>query len=222
MCFLKKNHSRAILTFLSFFVLPFLCASCADSEADVISATSTVVFDYDSADASPSVRLAVFLQVTNEVQRTDHFEVSNAASGYTWSVSNPGIFTGMNRSYAYSLNLNAPEGADIPKGDYSVTYYDAAGNEDSVRFSVNYDDALLSSTTETCKDYLKNPVENLAIYDDANELLFMGKEKRSWKNNAAILKDYRIAQTKRVCYVTPGNALICILPAESLKETEEN
>ena len=217
MCFLKKNHSRAILTLVSLFMLSFLCASCADSEADVISATSTVVFDYDSADASPSVRLAVFLQVTNAVQRTESFSVSHAQTGYSWNVTKPEIFTGLNKSYAFSLNLNAPEGETIPTGEYAVTYYDATGGDDEIKFSVNYKKELLSVTAEKCRDFITNPTENIAIYDETGELLFMGKAKNNWKNNEAILKDYKLASTKRTCYVSPGNAVICLLPEEKLK-----
>ena len=216
----KRPFLSVIFASISAFSLLFV--SCADSEADVISASATMVFDFADAESVPSSRLAVFFQVTNEVQRTERFSVSNAGSGYTWDVTNPGIFTGMNKNYAYALNLSAPDGEPIPVGEYTVRYYDAAGNDDTMQFTVNYDEGLLTATVENCKDFLKSSTENIAIYDEENELLFMGKEKKSWKTNSAILKEYRIAQTKRTCYVTPGNTIICILPAENLKETEEN
>ena len=205
---------------------PFFCAallfsfsffSCADSEPDVVTASGTAVFDFSDDEVSPSARLAVFVQVASDVQRADRFTISNADSGYSWAVAKPGVFTGLNKSYAYSLNLNAPEGESIPLGDYTVVYEDAAGSDDSIRFSVNYNKALLSATASSCKSLLSNATENVAVYDETGELLFMGKPKNAWKTNEAILKDYKLAATKRICYVTPGNAIICMMPAENLK-----
>ena len=204
---------------LCVFTLVFSLAlfSCSESEADVVSASGTMVFDFKDTESAPSVRLAVFLQVTNEVQRTDNFTVSHEQSGYSWNVSNPKIFTGLNKNYAFSLNLNAPEGEAIPAGSYSVVYYDAAGNEDTMQFVVNYNSELLSADAENCRTFLENATENVAVYDETGELLFMGKAKNSWKTNEAILKDYRLAETKRICYVTPGNTIICMMPEEKLK-----
>ncbi|MBQ8680512.1 MAG: hypothetical protein IJ530_12235 [Treponema sp.] len=195
----------------------FSLFSCAESEADVVSASATAVFDYSDSESLPSVRLAVFVQVTSDIQRADNFTISNTESGYTWSVAKPGIFTGLNKSYAYSLNLNVPEGDSFPTGEYMLLYKDAAGSEDSIRFSVNYDKELLSANSTACKKILSNVTENVAVYDASGELLFMGKAKSSWKNNDAILRDYKLARTKRICYVAPGNSIICMMPAEKLK-----
>lgn len=209
----SKFRSRLFLTL--FFSLVFF--SCADNEADVVSATGTMIFDFKDEESSPESRLAVFLQVTNDVQRTDNFTISHEKSGYLWNIAKPGIFTGLNKKYAFSLNLTAPLGSKIPQGAYSVKYFDAAGKDDETVFSVNYDEKLLKSNAKDFKELLTNPQENVAVYDDSGELLFMGKAKNNWKTNADILKDYRIAWTKRICYVTPGNTIICMMPEEKLK-----
>lgn len=200
---------------LTAFVFSFF--SCSDSEADVVSASATTIFDYSDNESAPSARLAVFFQLANEAQRSESFTVSHAESGYSWIVSKPGVFTGMNKNYAYSINLKAPEGAELPVGPYSVTYYDAAGNEDKANFYVNYNKSLLTSNVENFKEFLTNPSENVAVYDDSGELLFMGKTKSAWKTNKDILRDYKLAETKRICYVTPGNMIICMMPSEKLK-----
>ena len=201
-------------------VFSFSLFSCSDSEADVVSASGTAVFDYKDKESAPNLRLAVFFQVANEAQRTDSFTVSNEESGYTWEVTNPGIFTGLNREYAYSINLNPPEGKEIPVGTYSVVYYDAAESKDEAKFSVNYKKELVSSTVENFMEFLQNPNENIAVYDGSGELLYMGKAKSTWTNNYDILRDYKLAETKRICYVTPGNTVICLMPEEKLKESE--
>ena len=126
----------------------------------------------------------------------------------------------MNKNYAYSVNLNAPEGESIPTGSYSVIYSDAAGNQDESKFSVNYKKELLTSNVENFKDFIPNSNENIAIYDDTGELLYMGKAKSAWKTNNMILRDYKLAETKRICFVTPGNTVVCMMPPEKLK-TEE-
>ncbi|MBR1721953.1 MAG: hypothetical protein IJ727_05660 [Treponema sp.] len=203
------------------FFAAFSFFSCSDSEADVVSVSSTLVLDFNDNDSNPQVRLAVFFQLANEAQRSEHFVVTHEESGYSWTVSNPGIFSGLNKNYAYSTNLSVPEGEDFPTGAYSVIYYDAAGNEDEARFSVNYDKEILKSTVDTFRDFLSNSNQNVAVYDEDGELLFMGKAKSSWKTNAAILKDYRLAEIKRVCYVTPGNAIVCMMPSENLRESPD-
>lgn len=212
---------RTVLFTLCLSFLAFSFFSCSDSEADVVSVQATAVFDFEANDKPPVSRLAVFLQVTNAIQRTDSFAVSHGESGYSWLVSKPGIFTGMNKSYAYSVNLKPPESEAIPTGAYSVTYYDAAGKEDSMNFAVNYDSGLLQATPENFRDYLPNAAENVAIYDEEGELLFMGKTKNSWKTPADIQKDYKLAFLKRTCYVTAGNSVICLMPGEVLKESEK-
>lgn len=218
----RKTVLCPLLGFAVFCFFPLFLFSCSESEADVVSASGTAVFDFADSESAPSMRLAVFLQVTNEVQRTESFTVSHAESGYSWTVAKPGIFTGMNKSYAYSANLTAPEGKAIPEGAYSAIYYDAAGNQDEAPFSLSYKKELLDARSENCKELLPGATENIAIYDDAGELLFMGKAKASWKTNEAILKDYKLAVTKRICYVTAGNTVICLMPSENLKESEEN
>ena len=202
--------------FLIFSIFSFF--SCSDSEADVVSVSATAIFDYSEKESVPAQRLAVFFQLANQAQRTESFTVTNDNSGYAWIVSNPGIFTGMNKSYTYSVNLNPPEGKEIPTGIYTVEYYDAAENKDEAKFTVYYNKELLKSTTENFKDFLPNPNENIAIYDESGELLFMGRAKASWKSNADILRDFKLAESKRICYVTPGNTVICFMPEEKLKE----
>ena len=212
---------RAAFSVFCATILLFSVISCSDSETDVLSASATAVFDFEDSESHPKARLAVFFQLGNEAQRSESFTVSNEESGYSWIVSKPGIFTGMNKSYAYSINLSPPEGKEIPVGSYTVTYYDAAENSDEAKFSVNYNKGLLSATSENFREFLPNANENIAIYDDSGELLFMGKEKSSWKTNSGILKDYKLAFSKRLCYVTPGNTVICLMPTENLKETEK-
>ena len=202
-------------------ILALFTISCSETEADVVSTSVSTVFDFADKESNPSVRLAIFLQVTNEVQRTESFTVSHEESGYSWTVAKPGIFSGLNKNYAYSANLKAPEGAEIPTGLYSVTYTDAAGNQDEIKFSVNYKKELLTSNSETFREFLPNSNENIALYDDSGELLYMGKAKKTWTTNAAILKDYKLADTKRICYVSGGNSVVCMMPEEKLK-TEEN
>ena len=209
---------RRLIICLIFSALFFSFFSCSDTEADVSSAFGTAVFDFKDNESAPELRLAVFLQLSSEAQRTDSFTVSNEESGYSWEVSNPGIFNGINREYAYSINLNPPHDGEIPQGSYSVTYYDAAEGKDEARFSVNYKKELVTSTAQTFLEFLQNPNENIAIYDSSGELLFMGKAKPAWKENGEILRDYKLAESKRICYVTPGNAVICLMPEEKLRE----
>lgn len=206
---------------LSAIIVPslfFLFFSCADGASGALSATGTVVFDFKDAESAPVQRLAVFVQLDGDVRRCGGLTVSNAGSGLSWAVSKPEIFTGQNRGYACSLNLGAPYDEPIPDGKYAVMYTDASGDEDIVDFSVAYDKALLSSTSGTCRDFVPEASENVAIYDGAGVLLFMGRPRASWGTSEDVLRDYKLAQTKRVCYLGSENTVICLMPPESLRD----
>lgn len=204
-----------------FLLVPFLLCSCADSDADVISVTASVVFDYGTEKSAPVSRLAVFSAVSSDARRADSFTVTNKKSGYVWTVWNPSVFKGDSREYACAAALSAPYGETIPAGEYEIVYYDAAGEEDAMRFFVDYDEHIPESSADELKDVLKGSSEYVAVYDSEGELLYMGRPKASWIDNSAILREYRIGDTKRICYVTPGNGVVCMLPPEKLRNEEE-
>lgn len=192
----------------------FLFFSCAVDDAEISNASTSLILEYSDEKNPPSVRLAVFVQTKNAVQRTDSFSAENLDSGYVWNVSSPKMFETNGNQYAYSTALKAPDGENIPKGSYKIVYYDAAGNSSEFIVQLNYDDSLLEKKSSEIQDVIPSKVENLAVYDDMNELIYFGKRKSNWTSNRAIQNEYKVASSSRVCFSTPSNSVICFMPEE--------
>ncbi|MDY2843020.1 MAG: hypothetical protein SOT81_03430 [Treponema sp.] len=203
--------SALILSCISLF-------SCAVDEAEISTASGSLILDYENDESVPDSRLAVFIQTKNSVQRTDSFSAENLDSGYIWNVPSPSLFETDTRQFAYSTNLKAPDGENIPKGIYKIVYNDAAGNSDEFSLKIDYDDKLLEQKASEIAGLISGKTENLAVYDEADELIYFGRRKSGWTSNAAILNEYKIASYTRVCYSTPSNSVICFMPAVFLRE----
>lgn len=199
------------------FLFIFSLFSCAVDEAEISSASLSLLLEYSSGENFPDARLAVFIQTKNSVQRTESFSVENLNSSFIWNVGKPGIFESGGKQYAYSTFLKAPDGENIPKGDYKIVYNDAAGNSSEFTVQMNYDENLLKKKSSEIESSIPEKVENVALYDDMNELIYFGKNKSGWTSNEAILKEYKSAVSKRICYSTPSNSVICFMPEIPLK-----
>ena len=118
--------------------------------------------------------------------------------------------------------LLAAEGQSVKNGEYEVLYVDAAGNEALERFTVKYSEKILTSRPE---DERKNAGVNLSeilvLFDKDMNMLFYATPKRTWRNNASILKDYSRAVYKRRILTDSSGSLIIKFPLESLKEKQE-
>ncbi len=201
----------------------FLCLSCSNANPDITTVTGSVIFDYADSESAPSVRMAVFAQNTSEVQRVDLIEARHSETNLVWRVSQPRIFTGSSKNFAGYTNLLPREGQNIPQGKYEFLYVDAAGNEDTGTFTIEYSEDLLTSTSGQVKGIIHRPLtENLAIYDETGTLIFFNKKKKNWKNNNDISHALRNAYTVRQCLFTADQKIICLMPPQSLKDSSQD
>lgn len=210
---LSHFFKKTFFLIFSFVVLP-LFFSCAVDDAEISTASASLILEYSDEENPPETRLAVFVQTKNAVQRTDSFSAENLDSGYVWTVSSPEMFESNGKQYAYSTRLKAPDGEKIPKGSYKIVYYDAAGNSSEFVVQLSYDDSLLEKKSSEIQNSINGRIENLAVYDEMNELVFFGKRKNSWTSNRAIQNEYKIAASSRVCFSSPSNSVICFMPEE--------
>lgn len=203
----------------AFFVLSlFFFFSCAQDEAEISSASAGLVLDYADNESLPSSRLAVFIQTKNAVQRSESFSAENTELSYVWNVNSPLMFESNGRQYAYNDMMKAPEGEKIPCGKYRIIYNDAGGNSCEYEVQLSYDEALLEKKAGEAEDYIQGKIENLALYDEAGELIYFGKKKSSWNSPSAIQNEYKVAFSMRVCFSNPSNSVICFMPEEFFNE----
>lgn len=213
---------RAALKALCIAALSLLCFACANSDPEIVSVTGTVVFDFADEKSAPKTRLAFFMQTDTEVQRADFIEAVHRESGMRWTVESPRLISGSDKHWAGYTNLQPGAGDEIFTGVYDCFYYDAAGNEVSSTFAIEYPAALLTATAENANDCFESSVvEYIALYTESGELSFFNKRRNSWRKNSDIVKDYRDAYTMRRCLVANNNGIVCLLPPEALLEKKE-
>ena len=105
----------------------------------------------------------------------------------------------------------------IPAGEYVLTYFDMAGDEDEISFYVDYPENILNLKSEDFPDGLDYSEKKSAVYTKDGVLLYYGKEKKEWKNRNAILADYKNAGFIRTCYTLKNDSVICLMPPENLE-----
>ncbi len=208
----KKFFFTGLCLFSLFFF------GCAQNETSITSVSATLVFDYEKSGSIPSQRLCVFVRSANEVQRVERLVISNEEANLTWTVEKPSFFFGNGIHYAYCNNLRPPHEKNIPEGKYSIRYVDSAGNEDESHFTIRYNSDIIAPPPEekSIARLLNGAVYSLALYDEDGELLFLGKRKNTWSDDAKILKDYRIASFKRNMYSSADYSVLCIFPKEKI------
>ena len=200
------------------YALLVLLAACANSSPEIVSVTGTVVFDFAAEERAPVTRLAFFMQTDSAVQRADSIEAVHRESGMRWRVAEPRLISGADKQWAGYTNLQPAFGDDILMGAYDCFYCDAAGNEVNSSFTIDYPRELLTATPETAQSCMPVPTtEYVALYTESGELMFFNKRRSSWRENAAIAKDYPDAFTMRRCLVAANDSIVCLLPSETLK-----
>ena len=223
---LKLKNNCFSLIFGLCLLMEFLCfSSCSQSASDILSVKATAVFEYKDEKSLPESSLSVFVQSEGEAQRADFLKVTRidgTEEDYSWTVLYPVTFVETDKNWVGYPVLLAAEGQSVKNGEYEVLYVDAAGNEALERFTVKYSEKILTSRPE---DVRKNAGVNLSeiliLFDKDMNMLFYATPKRTWRNNASILKDYSRAVYKRRILTDSSGSLIIKFPLESLKENQE-
>ncbi len=101
-------------------------------------------------------------------------------------------------------------------------YTDAAGEEAESAFTVAYAEKLFGTKADGVASLMTGATEDsLALYDKNDVLIYFGKRKNGWNDNADILRDYGTAYYVRHCIAADGNRVVCLLPAEYLLAQDE-
>ena len=202
----------------AFCILFFSCS--ASDETSIAATNASLVFDY-SQNKTPDVYLSVFVQTENEAQRSDSLKISDRQNNLSWTVTKPVLISNDKKKWAGYPLLKATDGKKIENGEYEILYTDAAGNEASSVFSVDYDSALLETEFELVRNVVSSALSQITIiYDKNMNMLFYGTAKKSWKNNSLIIRDYSRAVFKRTVLTSVTGNLVFKSPLENLVETK--
>lgn len=211
---------RKIFVIIAFLSVIF--TSCDSEDSEIVSTTASAVFDFKNEKDAPSAHLSFFVQINNELQRSEFMEIKKNDSSYVWRIVKPQLISNDNKKWAGSSNIVYPDGQNIENGTFTIMYQDAAGNEVFKDAKIEFDKKLLKCTAKDCKKLINSGVvENYALYDDAKNLIFFGRKKSAWNENADILKEYGSCKELRVCYSTVNNSIICLMPAEKVEKVKK-
>lgn len=205
----KLSLFAAILT----AVVLCICVSCSDSTPELSSATGYVIFDYDSMESYPSMRLAAFVQTVSEVRRVEKISVFNRKNRLEWTRESPVVFSDEKSQWTGYTDFVCAKGISIPLGLYDFTYCDGEGRTEQTVFSIYYDE---KNAAITAKEFLdkkpSNVIEKIALYSEQGMLLYFGDKKASWKDDALIFKTNGQSSYYRTCYKISGDNSIFMMP----------
>lgn len=204
-------------TALFVFIFSVLFFSCSQDSAQIASAESSVIFDYSQN--PPDMRLSVFVNSESDVRLASKIKIVNKNSGLEWNCDELVKFEDKNKnSWTGCANIVAAFGMKIPAGEYVLTYFDMAGDEDKILFSIDYPENVLALKSEDFPDGFDYSEKKSAIYTKDGVLLYYGEEKKEWENRNTVLVDYKDAGVIRTCYTLKNDSVICLMPPENLEQ----
>lgn len=209
------------------FSLCALClwlSSCSDSEPEISSVKSYVIFDYASENALPEVRLAVFSEISEDVRRAEVVSVKCLTNNYEWNCTEPVLFSDTKKQWAGYTKLLVPKGALIPQGAYSFVYYDAGEKSASIPFFVNYDEDAVKLKASQILEHLgedKKPL--IEVYSAKGSVLYYGMLKNGWADDKKIFSSDRTYESfRRIYTVSSGNVMYVMPPVYRNEKSGEN
>lgn len=204
-------------TALFVFIFSVLFFSCSQDSVQIASAESSVIFDYSQN--PPDMRLSVFVNSESDVRLASKIKIVNKNSGLEWNCDELVKFEDKNKnSWTGCANIVAAFGMKIPAGEYVLTYFDMAGDEDEILFSIDYPENVLTLKSEDFPDGFDYSEKKSAIYTKDGVLLYYGEEKKEWENRNTVLVDYKDAGFIRTCYTLKNDSVICLMPPENLEQ----
>lgn len=210
------------LLFVYFCFLP-VAFSCRQNDAEVLSASGSLVFDYDDYESFPSVRLSVFVNTKNEAQRTQSIRINSSDENFFWMIDNPVLIKGNEKNWSGYANLVLAENLKFSNGKYTVKYTDAQGNEDEAAFILSFNTDLYSSKPSEIKSLVKSTLSSTyVIYDKDMTVLYSGNKKNTWKSAVNVLRDYNKAFYIRKTMSNTSGSLLFLLPVKEISQTSDD
>lgn len=206
----KENLAFSIL----FLLLIFIMSCSTDTDIKVSGVDSFVVFDYESEDSLPLMRLSVFAETSSDVHRVERIKILSRETDYEWTVYEPVIIEAESRQWAGTCDFVCPEEIDFPSGFYTLTYTDSGDNEIETAFSISYPSDLMRKTAREVDAFLDGDVrENIALYDENDILIYYGVYKDSWKDDARLFAENNECMYYRRCLSVRASSAFCLMPS---------
>ncbi len=220
----KKNYLYFFL-----FVVFLLFSSCADTTPSILSVNAFVVYEYKDTKSKPIERLSVFVQPATEAERFKEMTVESLETGYIWKIQDAQIMSTGKRSFVGNSSLLPYWDEKIPTGDYRVVYTDCASRQaervftirekksltDNPISSLNYNDVL---SKKQAKDFV---FDRVVLYDENNEIIYYGGNKRDFNKIEQIRSKYPDARKMCTARITSDSMYAIVFAPVELPEYKE-
>lgn len=223
---IEKMYLKKIGFFLFSLFFIFICFSCADTTPAIISVHSTLVYEFEKENEDPVLRLSVFVSPDTEAARLSYIEIEHEETGLVWKITEPTIIKSGKKEYAGCTNLAPVTGETFPIGKYLLKYTDLASRSAEKTFYIksvasiektpltaaNYKDV---ANKKICKEFI---FDRVILYDENNQLVYYGGQKKEFSKLEEIRKNYVDARTMRRYRMLSDNSCGILLAPIAIPE----
>lgn len=212
-----------------FLLFPFFLFlfSCSQNLPELNTVAGTVIYDFESEESTPDLRLGVFVDVSSDAHRAEFLKIVCFQNDFEWECNKPEKVSNGKKQYVGYANFVMPGKDSFPQGKYTVYYTDANGNEESCIMNISYSTEILQMTPAETAEHLKtlHAVENLAVFDEEAVLIFYGEKSDELQNIESVWRRYPAADSARTVWTRNSGREMCIFPVvykNGKKVIEEN
>lgn len=200
-----------------FSIISILFLSCSNSIPLLDQTKTGILYEYDENTKTPTVRLAVYVNLQSSPLRIDNLQLQYLKDGLTWKIDHMQTIYDSSTKLTWigSSNLVAPLGERIKAGRYILTYTDITGRVAKTSIQV-------PPYTSPDKINRENfTTEYQAVFDARGNLLYYGSPQQntnyqSWQNN------YPGASLTRKIFVHKNNYTLILDPIKLLQSNEDS
>ena len=197
---------------LFIFALAIFLSSCSHSDVKVSYVKAFTVLDYREPDKPPEIRLAVFVETSNGVNRAECIKIRSIAADYEWIANKLLKISNSDSQWASCVNFVCPNNAIIPEGSYELNFMDAQNKEEKTSFSIFYPENIELKNASALEDSVSgNFVEYTAGYDK-NGLMLRYEGGQDRKDMSAIFSETQDVLYCRRCLELTQGTVYCLMP----------
>lgn len=196
-----------------FIIGCFIFTACPSPQPSFDDVRTAVIYDYESMEKAPVMRMAVFVRLHAQSQTNGTLTLTS--DGYTWKIEKPSRVFDADNNYVWigSANIACAPGTEFAGGEYRLLYTDKASMKAETSFFVQKMQPVKNVKLDAYK------TERLAVFDAEGFLLGYNIEKEPIARSEIAEKYPGAFYTRRIL-IAPDGQSIAALPSVPLTEED--
>lgn len=216
----KNIFFSGALRLTSVFIICFctlFCLSCSNNVPQVHNAKLNIIFDYDSMESLPNVRMGIFVEATSNPRRFEKITVAPKGKDYSWEVTDLLLAESHEQKYSGAVNLVMPKDEQFPTGEYQIEYIQSDEETSDIKIGLFYDKKLYELKGSDVAQYMTNAMGSkmIKIYDENKKIIYYGPRTVELRDARNIWNNYREAAEFQETWV--NGSVICNMPIEKVE-----